>query len=157
MYQHKVTATISDTLRIGYSSQQDKCIMEGSTLQQYSPQQQRDINLVRLYLQAITLSDLSTPDGKSIRTNSLHGICEEAQHIRQNWPRQEAVTAPQRQLWTRYIKTNFLRYDKNWINNLGHTRPELRPCTPRPHAIAPIMSDQSMATTFQSLVPEHLA
>jgi hypothetical protein len=79
MYQHNITATISDTLHI-YRSPQDQCIMEGITLKQYTPQQQRDINLVRLYLQAITLFDLSTPDGKTIRPNALSGIRGAAQH-----------------------------------------------------------------------------
>lgn len=74
MYQHNVTATITDTLRIVYSSSHDQCIMECPTLTKYSPQQQQLINLVRLHLQVLTLSDLSMPDGKTIRSNALLGI-----------------------------------------------------------------------------------
>ena len=33
---------------------------------------------------------------------------------RLNWPRQEVVTASQRRIWTRYIKSVFLRYIPFW-------------------------------------------
>jgi hypothetical protein len=71
MYQHNVTATITDTLTIVYSGVHDRCIMDTPTIRHYSPQQQRDINLVRIHLQAITLSDLSSPDGKTIRPQAI--------------------------------------------------------------------------------------
>ena len=96
MYQHNVTATITDTLNIVYSGEHDRCIMDTQTIRHYSQQQQRDINLVRLHLQAITLSDLSSPDGKRIRPKALSGFREVDQRPRQNWPRQESITASQR-------------------------------------------------------------
>lgn len=37
MYQHNITAEISDSLRIVFSNHQDKCIMEGPTLKHSTP------------------------------------------------------------------------------------------------------------------------
>lgn len=143
MYQHNVAATLTDTLCIRYSGSKDQCIMDSPTLSRYNPQQKRDINLVRLYLQAITLSDLSTPDGLQIRPQALSGYRAEAQRLRKNWPRQESISHKQRRLWTRFISSTFLRYDRHWLHALGPTRPDLRPRHRWPSPIAPTMSDDS--------------
>jgi hypothetical protein len=57
LYTHNISITLTDTLKIGYSGSLDRCIMDTKSIQQYNPQQQRDINLVQLHLQALTLSD----------------------------------------------------------------------------------------------------
>jgi hypothetical protein len=103
MYQHNITVTVTDTLCIVYSGPHDKCIMDAKSLSQYTPQQQQDINLVRIHLQALTLSDLSTSDGHNIQPQALEGIRAASYRPRQNWPRQENVTASQRRLWKRYL------------------------------------------------------
>ena len=141
MYQHNITVTITDTLTIIYSGKYDQCIMDTPTLRHYSPQQQRDINLVRLHLQAITLSDLSTPDGTQIRPHALRGVREVSQRPRQNWPRQEPPTASQQRLWQRYMKSNFIRYDRFWRHELGPAIPNRRPRTPLAPFLAPHMID----------------
>jgi hypothetical protein len=56
-------------------------------LKHYTPGQQRDINLVRLYIQAMTLSDLSTYDGTMIREEALQGVRGSQQKVRIHWPR----------------------------------------------------------------------
>jgi len=142
LFQHNVTISITDTLYIVYSGPHDKCIMDTDAIKFYTPQQQRDINLVRLHLQAITLSDLSNPDGKTIRHHALAGIRKENQRLRQHWPRQDVVTASQRRLWKNYITSNFIRYGQAWRNSLGSTRPDLRPRPPWQHQfVAPSMED----------------
>ena len=143
MYQHNITVTITDTLRIVLSGHYDQCIMDTPTIRQYSIQQQKDINLVRIHLQAITLSDLSSPDGSQIRSQALRGVREATQQLRQHWPRQESVTASQRRLWTRYVTSNFIRYDRYWKHGLGLTSPHLRPRASLPPFIAPLMADAS--------------
>jgi hypothetical protein len=110
MYLHNVTATITDTLNIVYSGEHDRCIMDTQTIRHYSPKQQRDINLVRIHLQAITLSDLSSSDGKRIRPKALRGVREANQQPRRNWPRQESITASQQRIWQRYVTSNFIHY-----------------------------------------------
>jgi hypothetical protein len=59
--------------------------MDTSALRHYTPGQQRDINLVRLYIQAMTLSDLSIFDGTMIREEALQGTRGLHQKIRTNW------------------------------------------------------------------------
>jgi ribonuclease HI len=141
LYTHNITITLTDTLQIVFSGQSDQCIMNMDFLQRYTIPQQRDINLVRLYLQAITLSDISEPAGNKIRPQALRGYREENQRLRKNWPRQDELTVSQRKLWTRYISSHFLRYDRHWKKPLGDTRPGNRPRSPWFPTIQPIMGD----------------
>jgi hypothetical protein len=156
MYNHNITITLTDTLRIAYSGKSDQCIMNAGHLQRYTLQQQRDINLVRLHLQAITLSDISDPDGNTIRAQALRGYREEHQHIRHHWPRQDELTSSQRKLWSRYISSNFLRYDRYWRQPLEDQSPSHRPRTPCFPNIQPIMSDVSPVTVAHDL-PAYLS
>ena len=120
--------------------------MDSPLLRKYTPQQQRDINLVRLYLQAITLSDLSAPEGIQIRPQALLGNRELGQRLRTNWPRQESVSPTQRRLWSRFISSNYLRYDRYWLHALGPVRLDLRPKQRQPPLIAPTMYDDTLGT-----------
>jgi hypothetical protein len=128
--------------------------MDAKSLSQYTPQQQQDINLVRIHLQALTLSDLSTSDGRNIQPQALEGIRAESYRPRQNWPRQENVTASQRRLWKRYLKSHFIRYDLHWRQELGPSSPPLRPRAPRPTRITPTMMDVDSQSP-ESSVPAH--
>ena len=109
IYQHNITINITDTLQIRYSGKQDQCIMDCEALERYTPGQQRDINLVRLYIQALTLSDLSTPDGLTIHEHFLQGQRSASQKLRVYWPRQSSPTKSQRRLWRNFITSNFIR------------------------------------------------
>jgi hypothetical protein len=143
LYTHNIEITLTDTLRIVYSGKSDQCIMNVEFLQQYTIQQQRDINLVRHHLQAITLSDISDPDRNTIRIQALCGHREAHQRLRQNWPRQDEPTSSQQKLWTRYISSNFIRYDWHWRQALGDTRPTQQPWSPWLPTIQPIMGDSN--------------
>jgi Reverse transcriptase (RNA-dependent DNA polymerase) len=123
LYQHNISVNITDTLRIRFSNKFDRCIMETEALQRYSPKQQRDINLVRLYIQAVTLSDMSTPDGETIHDQMLQGQRRPGQHIRANWPRQSEPSTSQRRLWRKFIESTYLRYGQKWRYPLGLTLP----------------------------------
>ncbi len=69
--------------------------MQTALLKKYSAKDQRDINLVRLHIQAVTLSDVSTPEGKYIKWEALNGQRQPNQTIRKNWPRQQVPTKHQ--------------------------------------------------------------
>ena len=101
--------------------------MDSDALTRYSPAQQRDINLVRLHIQVVTLSDLSHSDGIHIREHFLHGLRSEGQKIRTHWPRQAAPTVSQRRLWKKFISSNYLRYGLKWKSQLGLSAPQQRP------------------------------
>ena len=88
MYQHNLALTFSDQLQINYQGQHDRCIMQQDILKRYNKQQQWDINLVRLHLQVLTLSDISTADGKQITQQAYNGTRKAHHRIRLNWPRQ---------------------------------------------------------------------
>jgi hypothetical protein len=134
LYQHSITVNISETLRIRYSNKFDRCIMDSDTLRRYHTGQQRDINLVRLYLQVLTLSDLSTSDGTAIRECFLSGRRHAEQQIRRHWPRQSIPTNSQRRLWRNYITSTFISHGTKWRTPLGpsalHHRPQFSgsPC-----------------------------
>jgi hypothetical protein len=137
LYQHNITVNISDSLRIRYSNKFDQCIMDSDAIKRYTPGQQRDINLVRLYIQALTLSDLSTSDGTAIREHYLQGCRSPEQKIRQHWPRQSLPTPTQRRLWRKYITSTFLGYDRKWSRSLGRAAPQHRPQLPGAPSIVP--------------------
>jgi hypothetical protein len=121
LFQHNLSLTLTDCLRIHFHGPNDKCIMQPGILIRYTRQQQQDINLVRLYLQAITLSDISDPDGKNITLNALNGSRNSGVSIhRVNWPRQAPPTAYQVKTWKTYLSDNFLRYQTSWKTPLGH-------------------------------------
>ena len=130
LYQHNITVNISDTLRLRLSNQHDCCIMDSKALKRYTPGQQRDINLVRLYLQVLTLSDISTPDGDQIHEQYLQGNRLEGQKIRTHWPRQSDPTSHQRRLWRKFIESTYLRYGLKWRSPLGLSLPQHRPQAP---------------------------
>ena len=128
MSQHNVTLTMTDTLKVELRGPTDQCIMNLESLTRYPTSKKHDINLVRLYLQVITLSDMSTPDGLDACPYMSEGIRNPTKHIRhKTWPRQTQPTAAQITTWKHYIETNYLRHGTRWKNKL-----ELPPAQPSP-------------------------
>jgi hypothetical protein len=123
MYQHNLSLTFTNCIDIHFQGKYDECIMNPSALQSYTNQQQYDINLVRLHLQALTLSDISTPDGKAITNEALLGQRPQRHINRKNWPHQPAPMQSQVNIWHRYLKDNFIRSDSSWNKKLGHVTP----------------------------------
>ena len=62
LYLHNMTVTLTDSLQIKLRGKFDQCIMNPTLIKKYTPSQQLDINLVLLFLQVITLSDMNEPD-----------------------------------------------------------------------------------------------
>jgi hypothetical protein len=114
LFQHNLSLTLTDSLDIIFQGSTDKCIMQPEVLSRYTRQQQRDINLVRLYLQAITLSDISEVDGRHIKKSALNGKRSEGAIQRDHWPTQLTPTQYQVKIWKSYMVDNFLRYQTKW-------------------------------------------
>ncbi|KAI2512440.1 hypothetical protein MHU86_1893 [Fragilaria crotonensis] len=145
LFQHNLTISLTDTIEILLRGSFDKCIMDNDALSRYTTRQRTDINLVRLYLQIITLSDMSHKDGTTACEYHIRGERRPNQSIRiHTWPRQETPTKQQVRLWRRYISSNFLRYS---IKDL--TR-ELR----RPIKKQWIKSHQDGKTPYAKLTPD---
>ena len=93
----------------------DGYIMQASHLSRYSHSQQRDLNLVRIYLQVTTLSDLvDVARPSTISLSALDGERSLDWIINPLWPRQETPTRQQRRLWKRFITSSYLRYIPYW-------------------------------------------
>ena len=58
LYQHNLRVTLTDQLIVKNRRAHDECIMTLDLLTRYTPQQQHDVNLVRLRLQVTTRSDM---------------------------------------------------------------------------------------------------
>ena len=115
--QHNMKVTLTDTLEVAIRDRHDCCIMNNEYLTRYTPTQKLDINLVRMHLQIITLSDMTSSDGIHACDYHRKGIRRPQQVIRtKTWPRQNTPTPSQRKIWTNYISSNYLRYDNKWRN-----------------------------------------
>ena len=112
---HNITISLTDTYKIMRKSETDQFIMQPCHLQRYSPTQQRDINLVRIYLQVSTLAEMSDQERSTgINLDYLDGKRPAHFSNKHTWPRQQSPSAQQRRLWKRYIRSSFLRYVPYW-------------------------------------------
>jgi hypothetical protein len=113
-------------------------------LRPYSPQQQKDINLVRIYLQATTLSDLTeTTDITRIATWAFQGTRGHEFHNQSYWPRQQEPLPAQKRLWKRYLTSHHIRYDRYWR----------RPPMDRKVEAQPAQDDETNSTSVQGGIP----
>ena len=65
----------------------DKFIMNEFIKAKFSKSQLKILNIMRMYLQAFTLSDISSADGKSITYNSWNMISSNGVRSKFDWPR----------------------------------------------------------------------
>jgi hypothetical protein len=112
---HNLTVTVTDSLSNTLRGPNDTHIMNVESLSRYSIGQQRDINLVRIFLQCTTLSDMScSTDRQRISKSYLGGARPPNFETKHGWPRQANPTKSQLRLWRRYISSQYLRYGSLW-------------------------------------------
>ena len=112
---HNMTIKVTNSFQIPLAGPKDEYIMQPVHLSRYSASQQRDINLVRMYLQVNTLAELSDPQRhKAIDLCYLDGKRSPTQRVNSQWPRQHAPSKAQIRLWKGYIKSSYLRYIPYW-------------------------------------------
>ena len=135
LHNHNITITVSEDYAIPLRIPKDQYIMQSQHLQRYSASQQRDLNLVRLYLQVHTLADMSD--------------CTKKKAI-QSWPRQAVPTKAQRRLWKRFIRSSYLRYVPYWIE-------DPLPVIPMPKKTVEVKSPppQSLTDLLDNLPKQH--
>jgi hypothetical protein len=119
LYQHNLSLTFTNSIQIRFQGCNDACIMDHAKLKHHTPGEQLDINLVRLHLQVITLSDISTANGRSIHPCAFMGQRIPGRRNRSSWPRQTNPTKSQIGLWQQYLRANFLKSNNNWNRKLG--------------------------------------
>jgi hypothetical protein len=100
LYSQNMSITITHAPTVRLRSSSDQHIMQSAHLTRYSSSQQRDINLVRMYLQVQTLADLSDPARpKCISLEYLDAVRPREFSSDPQWPRQHEPTKQQRRLW----------------------------------------------------------
>lgn len=139
---HKMSVTVSDTYQIPLRSpSSDAYIMQASHLEQYTNAQQKDSNLVRLFLQVNTLADITDcSNPKAISLFFLDGRRPPSFKMNKQWPRQQTPTKSQVRLWKGYVKSSFLRYVPYWKT------------APLPSSQAPTSVSVPTPSTFDSLI-----
>jgi hypothetical protein len=151
MSRHNMSIVLSDPYTLLTRNKSDQFIMQQQHLSRYSTRQQSDINLVRIYLQATTLADLTNPDNpKAIRLSAIDGNRSEGWIDNPLWPRQHTPTKAQRRLWKRYLSSSYLRYIPYWKQpptEIEH-QPVSTPLTERP---SPPTSFDSLADYIATL------
>jgi hypothetical protein len=111
LYNHGMSVELTDQLDMTPSCHKDQLLMDPARLSQYTKDEQLDLNLVRIHLQAVYISDLSTGDGLSLRRNSINGFPDSASTSSYDWPRQPILTKKQRNRRRRYMNDQFLLSD----------------------------------------------
>ena len=115
MSLHNLHIVVTDTFQDILQVPTDAMIMQPEHLLRYTEAQQRDLNLVRLYLQVSKLSDMADPSRPNrIALSFLDAVRHPQFVIDKNWPRQEQPTASQRRLWKRFLVSSYLRYIPYW-------------------------------------------
>ena len=116
MSLHNLHLIITDTYQDILRSPSDEMIMQPEHLLRYTESQQRDLNLVRLYLlQVSKLSDMVDPDQPNkiaLRFLDAERKCDDVSNP--SWPRQKKTSTTQRRLWKRFIVSSYLRYIPYW-------------------------------------------
>ncbi|KAI2497835.1 hypothetical protein MHU86_16669 [Fragilaria crotonensis] len=121
MSNHNIRITVTDPYHLRLRGSSDQYIMDLNRLKGYTPRQQKDINMVRLHLQSITLLDLvDRSDDTKIATWALEARRPSDFLEDESWPRQPVLGASMRRIWRRYISSQFLRYDRFWKEPPGH-------------------------------------
>lgn len=112
---NNMSITVSDIQKDSLQGPTDEYIMNAFHLQRYSAGQQRDLNLVRIWLQVSTLADLADPERSNrILPSYLDGRRPANFVLSPTWPRQSQPTKAQSRLWKRFITSSYLRYIPYW-------------------------------------------
>ena len=113
---HNITITLTGVEDTPLRYPTDQHIMNLDHLTHLQPGEKIDLNLVRMYLQVKTLSDLSDPsDRAKIPTWALTATRPSGFSSLPHWPRQATPSPTQRRIWRKYIKSHFIRNDRYWI------------------------------------------
>ena len=145
---NNMTITVSDVHVDSLKGRFDSYIMHPDHLRRYSPAQQLDLNLVRMWLQVTTLSDMSDPLQPS-RVDLSYLDAKRPPHLQttDKWPRQAPPTKSQSRLWKRFLVSSFIRYTPYWIST---------PVDSVPTAPQPIPAPTELSS-FSEYFQQHLS
>ena len=143
LYECRASIETSDTIHI-FSRVDDTSLMEDFLLTDPSPTILTELNNCRIFLRAITLSDICTSDGRYVTRQ-----CWEGTHSLDSgilWPRQKKPPSKSWSIWRKYIMRCYLadesttrkkREDLRLATALGPWLPNAPPHLKRPSYINP--------------------
>ena len=110
-HTHTITVATPRSKPPSISRLNDISIMETVVqCSNFTPREITDINLVRIFLQIVTISDISTGDGLSISPDAWNvRKMSDRQSVFPIWPRQPFVSQSQRRLWQTMLCQLFLQ------------------------------------------------
>jgi hypothetical protein len=109
LYMHQIQIKVTSLLPLSLTASNDEFIMEAAVSQGgHTDSDLRDINLVRLHLQVITLADITNRCGKQISLDAWNGKSLTDRSSTYSWPRQPHVVPRQLRSWRRFLRTTFL-------------------------------------------------
>ena len=116
-----MTVKLTDSVTIQLHGPSNQYIMQPHHLRRYTPSQQMDLNLVRIYLQVTILSDMSDPPARpnTIGLDFLDARRPQHWTYDSRWTCQETPSLSRRRLWERYLKSVYLRFVPFWKNPLN--------------------------------------
>ncbi len=83
----KVIIDIEDQWLPSLSREHDSMLMDLAETLNLSPNQMREINLCRIYLQVLTLSNISTANGQSLKKEAQTGVWDISRPSKHYWPK----------------------------------------------------------------------
>ena len=86
------------------------------------PKELELINIIRMSIQAVTVADIATADGRKISHNAWHALSSNHLRMAYDWPRDpERFTKTHIEVWQRALQHTFLtRYANSVSRTLHH-------------------------------------
>ena len=100
----------------------DTFLMQGFIAAKIDSKDLELINIIRMSVEAVTVADIATADGRKISHNAWHALSSNHLRTGYNWPREpERFTKSQIEVWQRALKHTFLtRYANSASRTLHH-------------------------------------
>ena len=82
----------------------DQLLMDVALTMTFSRQELVDLNLIRIYLRATTVSDIASADGRTLHSWTWRGLRIPNRNGKVTFPRQEEPTPYQCSLWRKLLR-----------------------------------------------------
>ena len=101
---HNITIQVKDNQVPQMSRTHDRCLMDVAAEHSFSKRELLDINLVRMYLQVCTISDITNAAGTSITETVWRCLPFADRTCHLQYPRQLEPTVYQRRIWRKLLR-----------------------------------------------------
>ena len=73
----------------------------------------QQVNRCRTFLEALTLADITTPDGTQLDSNAIIGRKNKSNYSNLEWPPQNSIHAEGWKVWTTFLQQEFCNPNSN--------------------------------------------